>query len=75
VKYGLPENVKPVEMTFAESVKNIYALQSMGIPAFKRSAYRLLCYYLRKHKKFFIFSMRAVLIAVLPALPSSIMRR
>lgn len=43
-KYGLPENVKPVEITSAESAKDIYALLSpltMGFPALKRTAYKV----------------------------------
>lgn len=43
-KYGLPENVKPLEITASDSVRDIYSLLSMftfGVPALKRTAYKM----------------------------------
>jgi Fe-S-cluster-containing dehydrogenase component len=43
-KYGLQENVKVIEMSKVEAVKDIYGLLSMftfGVPALKRTAYKM----------------------------------
>ncbi|HDP80951.1 MAG TPA: 4Fe-4S dicluster domain-containing protein [Spirochaetes bacterium] len=43
-KYGLPVNVKPIEITKAEAIKDTYRLLSMftfGLPSLKRVAYRI----------------------------------
>jgi len=43
-KYGLPQNVKAVDLAAAESIKDIYALLdafTMGFPFMKRYAYKI----------------------------------
>ena len=45
-KYGLPVNAKAIDISQAENVRDIYSLLSiftLGIPAFKRTAYKIAC--------------------------------
>lgn len=43
-KFGLPQNVKAIDMAEVEAIKNVYALLSpaaMGVPFLKRQAYKV----------------------------------
>jgi formate dehydrogenase iron-sulfur subunit len=43
-KYGLPVNVKPIDMVRAEAIRDMYrmvSMLSMGMPSLKRAAYRI----------------------------------